>query len=75
MQRLKLMLQRHNVNILNQEHSFETVLGKIDNKIFTETNELNRLIREEENLSQIYESKLVILFIETAFQFNSTFFR
>lgn len=60
MQRLKRTLQRHNVNILNEEYTFETILKKINYKVFTETNELNRLIREEENLSRIYETKLVI---------------
>lgn len=63
MQRLKRTLQRHNMNILNEEHTFETILTKINYKVFTETNELNRLIQEEENLSKIYETKLVIDFL------------
>ncbi|KAG4078506.1 hypothetical protein HA402_009218 [Bradysia odoriphaga] len=61
MQRLKRTLQRHNVHILNEEHTFETISKKIDYKVFTETNELNRLIQEEENLSKIYETKLIDL--------------
>lgn len=60
MQRLKRTLQRHNVNIPNEEHTFETILKKINYKVFTETNELNRLVQDEENLSKIYEAKLVI---------------
>lgn len=60
MQQLKGTLQRHNMNILNEEHTFETILKKINDKVFTETNELNRLVQEEENLSKIYETKLVI---------------
>lgn len=65
MQRLKMTLQRHNMNILNDEHSFDTILQKINYKVFTETNELNRLIQEEENLSKIYETKLVKIFSYT----------
>lgn len=60
MQRLKRTLQRHNVHIVNEEHTFETILRKINYKVFSETNELNRLIQEEENLSKVYETKLVI---------------
>ncbi len=60
MQRLKMTLQRHNMNILNEEHTFETILRKINYKVFNETNELNRLVQQEEKLSKIYEKKLVI---------------
>ncbi|KAJ6645441.1 hypothetical protein Bhyg_00647 [Pseudolycoriella hygida] len=61
MQRLKRTLQRHNMHILNEELTFEAILKKINYKVFTETNELNRLNQEEENLSKIYETKLIDL--------------